>query len=320
MAFFSSDLNLAEEIANPKVTQATQVPSPGVSALSATQPVSGDALSQLASAISGGYSTGAGWGTQQDGLTSLTGTGALSTDPLTGFFPGTDTGITTVPSLTPVDDTIGMLAGGDGDSADGFDFSGLPQNLQEYLQAKETTDPWATRIAASLIPGFGMMSTLTDVGYGINPFADTWLGDLFGAQPTFDWYEGSTDYFGQPVSDVGLTGMFDGYGSDWEQDVAETFGWGSEEHFAAIEESFGWGDDYGMPTTVEDVAVDTSGTITPIDVSGTYMDDWTGDDAFSEGGTYSDWGSAEEFADDFGMDDFGDDWGDWGEDDGGWGW
>ena len=56
MGFFTSNLALAEEVANPTVTQPIQQDIGGVAPLSATSQITGDPLSQLASSLGGGSS------------------------------------------------------------------------------------------------------------------------------------------------------------------------------------------------------------------------------------------------------------------------
>ena len=132
----------------------------------------------------------------------------------------------------------------------------LPKNVQAILPGGSDSwvnpeagtyspgnlDDWLTRsnaekaLTMALLPG---VSVLGDLSYGINP-----LGDLLGdGTQTLDWYEGDTDYFGNPItSDAGET--YSSWGgeigsSDYSEDnYGGAGGWTAEE----FESDFGLGD------------------------------------------------------------------------------
>jgi len=316
MPFFSSDLSLSQEYADPKVERVFQPQAP-VSPFSGTRGVTADPLSQLAKAISGSSSgyTGAqfggdtvsGIGDMNFGMPSLPGAGIIPETP--------------APVTSPATGTAGYVGGvGGGDS---FSDAGTAideyQSLQDYLNASRTERGIASGLLGMMGIPFG--GSLMELGYGINP-----LGDLTGeANQTFDWYKGGTTYFGAPISDAQASlsgGMFSGFGSQYEADVASMFGEGSPEHFAAIEQQFAniqsgtpldynpWNtmanltggiltDGFGptvidksvpatpVPTTQEYVVADDRGTIT--ETAGGYTWDT------------ADWGSVEEAQEETGI-------------------
>ena len=240
MGFFTSDFKLAEETADPKVSQSYQ-PTAAVSPLSASRAVTGDPLSQFAQQLSGGGGGTSGYGWGADTNNSLTGTGALSNSMISGFTPGTGGFGFPEPSTNPITERgANTLTGyasseGDGDITDNTTIDSY-QSLQDYLNAS----PMEREVASGLLGMMGIPfgGSLMKIGMGINP-----LGDLTGeANQTFDWYKGGTTYFGAPISDAQAAtasgGMFSGFGSQYEADVAEMYGELSDERMTAIEQQF----------------------------------------------------------------------------------
>ena len=285
MPFFSSDLSLSQEYADPKVERVFQPQAP-VSPFSGTRGVTADPLSQLAKAISGSSSgyTGAqfggdtvsGIGDMNFGMPSLPGAGIIPETP--------------APVTSPATGTAGYVGGvGGGDS---FSDAGTAideyQSLQDYLNASRTERGIASGLLGMM--GIPFAGSLMEIGMGINP-----LGDLTGeANQTFDWYKGGTTYFGAPISDAQAAtasgGMFSGFGSQYEADVAEMYGELSDERMTAIEQQFAelnGTQPAPVPTTQEYVVEDDRGTIT--ETAGGYTWDT------------SDWGSVEEAQEDTGI-------------------
>lgn len=320
MPFFSSDLGLSQEFADPKVQRVFQPQIP-TSMFSGTRSVNQqDPLSQLARAISGsgsGY-TGAQFG-GQGGTTLPEISPGMPSFPMPGI-PQTPAPVIGDPNLDGNSTFPGMPSagqnGGDGGITDTTTIDSY-QSLQDYLNASRTERGFTSGLLGMMGIPFG--GSLMEIGMGINP-----LGDLTGeANQTFDWYKGGTTYFGAPISDAQTTlsgGMFSGFGSQYEADVASMFGEGSPEHFDAIEQQFAniqsgtpldynpWNtmanltggiltDGFGptvidksvpvTPTTQEYVVEDDRGTIT--ETAGGYTWDT------------SDWGSVEEAQEDTGI-------------------
>jgi len=274
MPFFSSDLSLSQEYADPKVERVFQPQAP-VSPFSGTRGVTGDPLSQLAKAISGsssGYTgaqfgddTASGIGDMNFGMPSLPGAGVIPETP--------------APVTSPATGTAGYVGGvGGGNGITDTTAIDSYQALQDYLNASTLQRGVSSGLLGMM--GIPFAGSLMEIGMGINP-----LGDLTGeANQTFDWYKGGTTYFGAPISDAQATlsgGMFSGYGSQYEADIADMYGWGSPEHFAAIGEQFGITEPTTTPepTTTEYVVADDRGTIT--ETAGGYTWDT------------ADWGSVE---------------------------
>ena len=306
MSFFNSDLNLAVETADPKVSGMTQIGGGGAAPMSSSRSLSNDPLSQFARALNGSSNNASGWndwgnasGTSGIGTGGFGGTGG-GFGGTSGGFGGTPIfGAPTAPTAPTASPSYASSSDGSNDGGDNSSFSG-PQNLEEYLRAKEQTPSWQTYGARALIPGFSAMSSLTDLSYGINPFANTKLGGLFGASPTTSWYEGDTTYEGAPISSSASSlggGMFSGAGTQYERDIVDMFGVGSPEHFEAIGETFGetptaapMNQEYvvdpressftEIPTTApisqEYVVPKNQGTVVPISEEGTNMDNTAG--------------------------------------------
>ena len=311
MPFFSSDLGLSQEFADPKVQRVFQPQIP-TSMFSGTRSVNQqDPLSQLARAISGSSSgyTGAQFG-GQGGTTLPEISPGMPSFPMPGI-PQTPAPVT---SPAPVGTTTGYVGGnGDGDITDTTTIDSY-QSLQDYLNAS----PMERGIATGLLSMMGIpfAGSLQQLGYGINP-----LGDLTGeANQTFDWYKGGTTYFGAPISDAQAStasgGMFSGFGSQYEADIVDMYGWGSPEHFATIESQFGR--TTPEPTTVEPTTVESvvSQAPAPVDISSQWettpgseqsqmlAEQEAGMDTTTAGGytwSDSDWGSVEEAQEDTGI-------------------
>jgi hypothetical protein len=318
MPFFSSDLGLSQEFADPKVQRVFQPQIP-TSMFSGTRSVNQqDPLSQLARAISGsgsGY-TGAQFG-GQGGTTLPEISPGMPSFPMPGI-PQTpapivgDPGNSTFPGMPSAGQN-----GGDGGITDTTTIDSY-QSLQDYLNAS----PMERGIATGLLSMMGIpfAGSLQQLGYGINPLYGTTIGGLFGqnveGKQTIDGvYKGATDYFGNPISDAQAAtasgGMFSGFGSQYEADVAEMYGWGSPEHFDAIESQFGR--TTPEPTTVESVV---SQAPAPVDISSQWettpgseqsqmlAEQEAGMDTTTAGGytwSDSDWGSVAEAQEDTGI-------------------
>jgi len=299
MGFFSSDLGLAEQFANPKVERIYQPDS-------SNQPLSSSVFSDnpfetLANAISGG--TGGTSGGFNMPWTPELGDGTIS--------PGYSPTPTTPSPVTPTDTLMGSTTGPENvfgssynSTYDNTDYFGNQlSSLESYLQAKEATPGWQTTLASALVPGFGMLSTISDLAYGINP-----LGDLFGeGTQTFDNYEGSTDYFGNPYSDAALSSQYGGYADVFEQmaayeddldalmdlmdesfnytDVAPTVDYNVWDTFTDVTGGM-FGDGFGDGTSSDTSSSDTSSTS---DYGGNYGsgDSW---DSGDYGGYDESWG------------------------------
>jgi len=210
MGFFTSDFGLGEEYANPKVSQMYQPSGGATSPALTSRQVASDPLSQLAQAMGGGGTSGGyNWNQQQQGK-GLSGLSDLIGGSGLGGIGGGGT-VMPSPSVFPKSPSFpqgtlppsdSYVSGGGGDSST-QDYTG-PRTLEEYLQSKEQTPSWLTTGARALIPGFSAMSSFADIGWGINPWYDTKVGGLFGAEPTFDWYKGDTNWMGRPASEKAL--------------------------------------------------------------------------------------------------------------------
>ena len=343
MGFFSSDLGLAEQFANPKVSRIYQ-PSAGNQPLSSSV-FSDNPFEALTQAISGGtggtsggfnmpWSPDLGDGTQPPGYSP---TPTPTPAPTTPEVPasGSDSFSTSGPL---------NIYGSDYASAYYTDPMGNPlSELDQYILDMQNTPDWQLGLA-NMIPGFGMLNTAKQLSMGINPFYNSFTRDYLGASPTLDSYTGSTDAFGNPITSgqAAYADQMGGYADTFEQMAAEEYGWGSDEHFAAIEETF---DD--LPTATEEPGLlgglfdfelpdlTLTAPSEPDPQAGTtfYGSDynWNDGGGDSPGGfdggadsassigasdydadNYSDW-SADEFSDDFGFGDEGDSGGDDGD-------
>jgi len=245
MGFFSSDLGLAEQFANPKVSRIYQ-PSAGNQPLSSSV-FSDNPFEALTQAISGGtggtsggfnmpWSPDLGDGTQPPGY-SPTPTPAPTTPEVPAS--GSDSFSTSGPL---------NIYGSDYASAYYTDGFGNPlSELDQYILDMQNTPDWQLGLA-SMIPGFGMLNTAKQLSMGINPFYNSLTAEL-GAMPTLDSYTGSTDAFGNPITSgqAAYADQMGGYADTFEQMAAEEYGWGSDEHLAAIEETFA-----DLPTVTEE--------------------------------------------------------------------
>jgi len=321
MPFFSSDLGLSQEFADPKVQRVFQPQIP-TSMFSGTRSVNQqDPLSQLARAISGsgsGY-TGAQFG-GQGGTTLPEISPGMPSFPMPGI-PQTPAPVIGEPRM-PSTGVTGYVGGSSDAQTSSMTQEEMAaasyQSLQDYLNAS----PMERGIASGLLGMMGIPfgGSLQQLGYGINPLYGTTIGGLFGqnveGKQTIDGvYKGATDYFGNPISDAQAAtasgGMFSGFGSQYEADVASMYGWGSPEHFDAIESQFGR--TTPEPTTVESVV---SQAPAPVDISSQWettpgseqsqmlAEQEAGMDTTTAGGytwSDSDWGSVEEAQEDTGI-------------------
>jgi hypothetical protein len=291
MPFFSSDLGLSQEFADPKVQRVFQPQIP-TSMFSGTRSVNQqDPLSQLARAISGsgsGY-TGAQFG-GQGGTTLPEISPGMPSFPMPGI-PQTPAPVIGEPRM-PSTGVTGYVGGSSDAQTSSMTQEEMAaasyQSLQDYLNASTMERGIASGLLGMMGIPFG--GSLMEIGMGINP-----LGDLTGeANQTFDWYKGGTTYFGAPISDAQAAtasgGMFSGYGSQYEADVADMYGALSDERMTAIEQQFAelnGTQPAPVPTTQEYVVEDDRGTIT--ETAGGYTWDT------------SDWGSVEEAQEDTGI-------------------
>jgi len=330
MGFFSSDLGLAEQFANPKVSRIYE-PSAGNQPLS--EAVLGRSPFEALSNI-GGTNQGNNYGGYNmpwvpdlgDGTSPAGYSPTPTPAPTTPEVPasGSDSFSTSGPS---------NIYGSDYASAYYTDPMGNPlSELDQYILDMQNT-PNGLSTLASMIPGFGLLSSAKQASMGINPFYDTFLGNIFGASPTLDNYTGMTDAFGNPITSgqAAYADMMGGYANPFEQMAAFETEWGSPEHFAAIEQTFA-----GLPTVTEEPGLldglfdfelpDLTFTAPsePDPQAGlTFYGsdyDWNDGGGDSDGGfdggadsassigasdydadNYSDW-SADEFSDDFGFD------------------
>jgi len=300
MPFFSSDLGLSQEFADPKVQRVFQPQIP-TSMFSGTRSVNQqDPLSQLARAISGsgsGY-TGAQFG-GQGGTTLPEISPGMPSFPMPGI-PQTPAPVIGEPRM-PSTGVTGYVGGSSDAQTSSMTQEEMAaasyQSLQDYLNAS----PMERGIATGLLSMMGIpfAGSLQKLGYGINPLYGTTIGGLFGqnveGKQTIDGvYKGATDYFGNPISDAQAAtasgGMFSGFGSQYEADVASMYGELSDERMSAIEQQFAelnGTQPAPVPTTQEYVVEDDRGTIT--ETAGGYTWDT------------SDWGSVEEAQEDTGI-------------------
>jgi len=249
MGFFSSDLGLAEQFANPKVSRIYQ-PSAGNQPLSSSV-FSDNPFEALTQAISGG--TGGTSGGFNMPWTPDLGDGTGPTPMPPGYSPAPTTPTPTTPG-TPTESTVvssspANIYGSDYASAYYTDPMGNPlSELDQYLLDMQNTPDWQLSLA-SMIPGFGMLNTAKQLSMGINPFYNSFTRDYLGAMPTTEDYTGSTDAFGNPITSgqAAYADQMGGYADTFEQMAAEEYGWGSDEHLAAIEETFA-----DLPTVTEE--------------------------------------------------------------------
>ena len=274
MGFFTSNTGMAEEFANPKVTQPTQMGGAGQSPLSSTQSVAMDPLSQLAESLSGGGNGGSDnlFADMQSLLNRQAGTVDLGSgfggSPAFGT-PSFDMSPAVQPRTYPEPDWTGFVDSNDGLS--GFGQQGDSyQSLQDYLNASKLEKG----VLSGVMGAIGIPSKVLELGHGINP-----LGSLFGeGTQTLPWYQGETTYTGSPISAAQASlsgGMFSGAGSQYEQDIIDMFGEGSPEHFEAIGETFGE-TPAAPPVNQEYVVPKNQGTVVPISEEGTNMDNTAG--------------------------------------------
>lgn len=180
--------------------------------------------------------------------TSQQSLGAVSGD-LPSFYPGASNGIPMIEGFPPLPRLQGMLSQGDlGEAYDEMFGSNL--SPYESLQAWQNAPSWQRELVGKFNPYGGVKGI--ELAHGINPFRN-FMPE--GSQTT-PWYLGETDFFGNPLSSAQLnvSGGFEGdYGSffnQYEKDIADMYGWGSDEHLEAIGEMSGsipdvTGDDTG---------------------------------------------------------------------------
>jgi hypothetical protein len=100
--------------------------------------------------------------------------------------------------------------------------------LQDHLGDYYNRPAWTRAI-----PGVSSIYGITDLARGINPFNFT--GQVPDGSQTFDWYEGDTDYFGNPITNKFSNVLDNGAGSQTELDVTNKYEWGSDEHFNSLD-------------------------------------------------------------------------------------
>lgn len=177
--------------------------------------------------------------------------------------------------------------------------------------------------------GLPLLDPAVDFMYGINPFT----------QQSLSWYDGSTDDFNYVGTDEALEGRdyssaVAAYTQDFMNDMTDL---DQDEYVDSYMQERGWEGYNTSPQSVTPIVTVPEApvlyghpeVITPTEYmdsapsgvtdTGGYEDSSTGEsfsaDDFSAGGNMSDWGSAEEYADDFGFDDDG--WDDASSDSGG---
>lgn len=247
MGFFSSDLGLAEQFANPKVSRIYQ-PQSGNQPLSSSV-FSDNPFETLVNALGGG--TGGTSGGFNMPWTPDIGDGTSPSPLPPGYTPRPEEPTTpeSPTQITAVSSSPANIYGSDYASAYYTDPMGNPlSELDQYILDMQNTPDWQLGLA-SMIPGFGMLSSAKKASMGINPFYDTFLGNIFGASPTLDNYTGMTDAFGNPITSgqAAYADMMGGYANPFEQMAAFETEWGSPEHFAAIEQTFA-----DLPTATEE--------------------------------------------------------------------
>ena len=329
MAFYSSDLKLAELFANPTVSQIYTPTQGGMLGGKAGQRGLATAGQQsLSTTGTRGYTSPVSTNLQsivdQLNLTSGISGSDISGGMISGS--GTDTG-------TPitVDDTLPSATDSWTGTPDFFGDTGVTGgaeiNLRDYL---ENRDLYQFGLGMLGIPGLG---ALVDYKAGINPtpfgptvldsfgeeagITEDYLGgeswedldastqrDMLVEQLMFDdvgsWYDSLIPDFLQDDDDISL---------DYDPDLDLTIGDWQEttpmteeqlaEHQAIMDAPDVW-----SPGTVETVVEDQQGTITPVVEEGTYMDTTitTGDGDYSFDSD-SGWDSAEDFTEDTGLGD-----------------
>ena len=280
MGFFSSDLGLAEQFANPKVSRIYQ-PSGGNQPLSSSV-FSDNPFEALTQAISGG--TGGTSGGFNMPWTPDPGDGTGPTPMPPGYTPRPQEPGTPTESSTAFSSSPANIYGSDYASAYYTDPMGNPlSELDQYILDMQNTPDWQLGLA-SMIPGFVMLSSAKKASMGINPFYDTFLGNIFGASPTLDNYTGMTDAFGNPITSgqAAYADMMGGYANPFEQMAAFETEWGSPEHFAAIEQTFS-----DLPTVTEEPGLfDTYVAPVVEEVSNIFSGD-TGSSDFSGDSSFS---------------------------------
>jgi len=235
MPFFTNDPRLTEEWADPgsQATQPLGKVSPGQSPLSSTENLSDPfglgGLPQLFQNQGGAQQQQSFGATLPSGLLSGTSYGISGTSYDIGGLPPQN-----VPNAF---DTRGITGGGQGGGSDYSPWGTNPNAAQDWLNASS----WEKRVAGMFNPLGGAAGL--NLAHGINPLPSG-VRDFLGMAPTTSWYTESTDFFGNPLSDAQLGGSsgfgddYGSYGSQYEADVADMYGFGSDEHFGAIEESF----------------------------------------------------------------------------------
>jgi hypothetical protein len=142
------------------------------------------------------------------------------------YTPGAGAPVVPVP-VTP---TAPIAQPGDSGGSDysDSDTTSSPYGLQDHLGDYYNRPAWTRAI-----PGVSSIYGITDLARGINPLNFTGLvGD---GNQTFDWYEGDTDYFGNPITNKFSNVLDNGAGSQTELDVTNKYGWGSDEHFNSLD-------------------------------------------------------------------------------------
>jgi len=143
------------------------------------------------------------------------------------YTPGAGAPVVPVPIAPAAPYYSGGDSGGSSDYSDS-DTTSSPYGLQDHLGDYYNRPNWTRAI-----PGVSAIYGLTDLARGINPLNFTGLvGD---GNQTFDWYEGDTDYFGNPITNKFSNVLDNGAGSQTELDVTNKYEWGSDEHFNSLD-------------------------------------------------------------------------------------
>jgi hypothetical protein len=85
-----------------------------------------------------------------------------------------------------------------------------------------------TRGAGGLL-GMPLLDPAIDFAYGINPFPAS------EGKQTFDWYEGATDFAGNPITDKFSLDSNSGFAGKTEMQTSNKYGWGSDEHLSSLD-------------------------------------------------------------------------------------
>jgi hypothetical protein len=135
--------------------------------------------------------------------------------------------------IVPVPITPAAPVAQPGDNSGSSDYSdssttSSPYGLQDHLGDYYNRPSWSYAI-----PGVSSIYGLTDLARGINPLNFT--GKVPDGSQTFDWYEGATDFAGNPITDKFSADSNSGFAGKTEMQTSNKYGWGSDEHFNSLD-------------------------------------------------------------------------------------